>query len=770
MKFSHGVWTLRDGVTQTPVARVHEHEFEDGTLLLRCVNRHEPKANINNYGFTIRISSPFEGAIRVRVQHRTGRVQRGPDFELAEGSFTGAFEEREDELVYRSGSLRLEIGRKPFKLAFFDGERALTSSRDNQLATLNVAGDRDYTMQRLSLGVGEYVYGLGERFGQLVKNGQSISIWNEDPGTGTDLAYKSIPFYLTNRGYGVFVNHPGRVDFEVATERVSSVQFSVPGGDLDYFVFSGEPKEVLEKYSRLTGRPPLPPRWSFGLWLSTSFLTDYDEKIVGSLIDGMAERKIPLSVFHFDCLWMKEHHWCNFEWDKDKFPDPKAMLTRLKQRGIKICVWINPYVAEFSKLFAEGRDAGYFVKDARGDVYQRDDWQPQIALVDFTNPDAVKWYKDKLRALTAMGVDCFKTDFGERIPADAAYFDGSDPERLHNYYSYLYNEAVYSLLEEERGKGDAVVFARSATAGGQKFPVHWGGDCDATFESMAETLRGGLSFGLSGGAFWSHDISGFNATATPELYKRWVAFGLFSSHSRLHGGHTYRVPWVFDEESVDVLRHFTRLKMRLMPYVWAQAVQAHLRGTPVQRAMVLELPNDPAAATLEAQYFFGDSLLVAPVFEPDRSLRYYVPAGRYTDFETGKVLEGGRFYEEREVSPFRLPILVRPGTLLVLGQHEEGPEYDFSQNLTLELFELADGASARAEVFDEKGELAASFEAERRGKTLRFQAKGGRDLRVRVRGIELAGSPEGGTVIESNELGTLLSWDSVSRALVLPVA
>ncbi len=769
MRFSHGVWTMREGVTPTVVARVHEHDFKDGELVLRCVNRHQPKANINNYGFTLRLSSPLEGVIRVHLTHRSGRARRGPDFELSNGSYGGARAEVDGEkLVFRSGTLRAVVEKNPFSLAFYDGERLLTRSKENQLAMMEVAGERDYLMQRLSLGVGEYVYGLGERFGQLVRNGQSVSIWNEDPGTETDLSYKSIPFYLTNRGYGVLVANPGRVDFEVATERVSAMQFSVPGSELDYYVFQGpDPKGVLAKYTALSGRAPLPPLWSFGLWLSTSFLTDYDEKIVGGLIDGMAERQIPLSVFHFDCLWMKEHHWCDFEWDGQKFPDPPAMLARLKARGIKICVWINPYISEFSKLFTEGRDKGYFVRDRNGDVYQRHDWQPQIALVDFTNPDATHWYREKLRALLEMGVDCFKTDFGERIPSDAVYRDGSDPERMHNYYAYLYNRAVFSLLEEERGVGDAVVFARSATAGSQKFPVHWGGDCDATFESMAETLRGGLSFGLSGGAFWSHDISGFNATASPTLYKRWVAFGLLSSHSRLHGASSYRVPWVFDEESVDVLRHFTRLKMRLMPYVWGAAVQASERGLPLLRAMALEYPADPATQALETQYLLGDSLLVAPVFEPSGDVRYYVPEGRWVDFESGDVKAGGRWYVEPNVSVFRIPLLVKPGTLLPVGKVEDRPEYDFLAGLRLELFELENGAQARAAVHDASGRVCGEFRAVRQGKRLELTASAGSDLTVLVRGASVVSNISNGTKIEAGRLGTLVAWDSPTKPLSL---
>ncbi len=288
---------------------------------------------------------------------------------------------------------------------------------------------------------------------------------------------------------------------------------------------------------------------------------------------------------------MKAFHWCDFTWDERCFPDPAGMLQRLKANGLHICVWINPYIAQRSALFDEALAGGYLLKRPDGSAWQTDQWQPGMGIVDFTNPEARRWFQDRLRPLLEMGVDTFKTDFGERIPTDVAWFDGSDPVRMHNYYSFLYNRTVFELLREVRGEGEAVVFARSATAGGQQFPVHWGGDSTASFESMAESLRGGLSLGLSGFGFWSHDIGGFENTASAKedkhtysavykqtasaaVYKRWCAFGLLSSHSRLHGNSSYRVPWNYDEEAVQVLAKFTRLKCSLMPYLFAAACRS----------------------------------------------------------------------------------------------------------------------------------------------------------------------------------------------------
>lgn len=386
-----------------------------------------------------------------------------------------------------------------------------------------------------------------------------------------------------------------------------------------------------DTYTALTGRPALPPAWALGLWLTTSFTTDYDEATVGRFIDGMAERGIPLSVFHFDCFWMRAYQWCDFDWDAETFPDRAGMLARLKERGLRVSAWINPYIAQKSELFEEAMRAGHLVRRADGSVWQWDLWQPGMALVDFTSPAARDWYTGKLRTLLARGVDCFKTDFGERVPTDVVWHDGSDPERMHNYYTHLYNQAVFDLLREVRGEGEALLFARSATAGGQQYPVHWGGDCDSHFGAMAESLRGGLSLGLSGFGFWSHDIGGFEGAPTPTVFKRWVQFGLLSSHSRLHGSKSYRVPWDYGEEAVEVTREFTLLRNRLAPYLQRAAQQAHTTGVPVMRAMVLEFPDDPTAAVLDRQYMLGEDLLVAPVFTDDGTVEYYgspAPAGR----------------------------------------------------------------------------------------------------------------------------------------------
>jgi alpha-D-xyloside xylohydrolase len=718
MKFTDGYWEIRKGCTPHFAVQVHEVEADASSLTVYAPTRRLTHRGdtLSQAVLTVRYSSPLENVIRVQAWHNKGVRPTGPRFELYPGPDPVIrVEDSAQAASLTSGGLAVRVDKGGnWKVDFLGDGKPVTSSGWRALGFVDAPEGR-FIHEQLNLGVGELVYGMGERFTSFIKNGQVVDIWNEDGGTSSEQSYKNIPFYLTNRGYGVFVNHPERVSFEVASEKVERVQFSVPGESLDYFVIYGPtPKEILERYTALTGRPALPPAWSFGLWLSTSFTTNYDEQTVTGFIRDMAQCGIPLHVFHFDCFWMKEFNWCDFQWDKRCFPDPAGMLKRLKEHGLHICVWINPYIAQRSILFDEAVEHGYLLKRPNGDVWQWDQWQAGMGIVDFTNPEACRWFQDKLRALLEMGVDAFKTDFGERIPTDVVWHDGSDPFKMHNYYSYLYNKTVFDLLKEVRGEGEAAVFARSATAGGQQFPVHWGGDCTATFESMAESLRGGLSLCLSGFGFWSHDIGGFEQTATADVYKRWSAFGLLSSHSRLHGSTSYRVPWVYDEEAVDVLAKFTKLKGSLMPYLFNTARQAHERGLPMLRAMLLEFPDDPACDTLDLQYMLGDSLLVAPVFREDGVASFYVPAGRWTSLMNGTTLEGPGW--KREAHDFMsLPLLARPGSVIPFGSRTDRPDYDYSDGVTLNAYELPDGADVTVEIPDTLGRVVTTFRVTRQG-------------------------------------------------------
>lgn len=588
MKFTNGYWMIRDGVDALYAREAYELAADATTESLNVLaptsvvrGRYD---TLNLPTFNVDITTPAEGVIRVCAEHWQGATEY-PGFPLnadepgnrdyvtvqANGNGDGEVGVNGADVTLTTGGLTVKVVKgAPWNLTFIgeDG-KVLTESAGKSLGRFKLGAESNVTAQpvsefgvtmdgsardesdvfiaiQLHLSVGEDVYGLGERFGAYVKNGQSVDIWNEDGGTASEQGYKDIPFYMTSNGYGVLVNNRGHVSFEIGSENT--------------------------------------------------------EATINSFIDGMAERDIPLAAFHYDCYWMREFHWCDFEWDKRFFGDIESTLKRLHE------------------------DKGYLVRKPNGEVWQTDFWQAGMGLVDFTNPAAREWFKDKVKALLNQGVDAIKTDFGERIPRDVVWYDGSPKLSMHNWYTQLYNQAVFEAIEETYGKGNACLYARSATVGGQQQPVHWGGDCESTFNGMAQSLRAGLSLTSSGFGFWSHDIGGFEgAFPDPAVYKRWVAFGMLGSHSRLHGSTVYRVPWLFDEEDekngvalvpgqtvVDVVREFTKLKLELMPYVYQLGLQPHVNGTPVMRSMFVEFPDDPACRTLDRQYMFGPSMLVAP--------------------------------------------------------------------------------------------------------------------------------------------------------------
>lgn len=603
MKFTNGYWMIRDGVDALYAREAYELAADATTESLNVLaptsvvrGRYD---TLNLPTFNVDITTPAEGVIRVCAEHWQGATEY-PGFPLnadepgnrdyvtvqANGNGDGEVGVNGADVTLTTGGLTVKVVKgAPWNLTFIgeDG-KVLTESAGKSLGRFKLGAESNVTAQpvsefgvtmdgsardesdvfiaiQLHLSVGEDVYGLGERFGAYVKNGQSVDIWNEDGGTASEQGYKDIPFYMTSNGYGVLVNNRGHVSFEIGSENT--------------------------------------------------------EATINSFIDGMAERDIPLAAFHYDCYWMREFHWCDFEWDKRFFGDIESTLKRLHE------------------------DRGYLVRKPNGEVWQTDFWQAGMGLVDFTNPAAREWFKDKVKALLNQGVDAIKTDFGERIPRDVVWYDGSPKLSMHNWYTQLYNQAVFEAIEETYGKGNACLYARSATVGGQQQPVHWGGDCESTFNGMAQSLRAGLSLTSSGFGFWSHDSGGFEgAFPDPAVYKRWVAFGMLGSHSRLHGSTVYRVPWLFDEEdekngvalvpgqtAVDVVREFTKLKLELMPYVYQLGLQPHANGTPVMRSMFVEFPDDPACRTLDRQYMFGPSMLVAPVFTYSGEVSYRFRCG-----------------------------------------------------------------------------------------------------------------------------------------------
>ncbi|EED84172.1 hypothetical protein POSPLDRAFT_107258 [Postia placenta Mad-698-R] len=652
MRFNDGFWLLKNGVkAHHGLQVVQATQDGDGYNLQVSTKpiRHRGDT-LAGPVLSVRVHSPTEGVIGVRIDHFR-HIDPTPNFSLFPDDPpvpSATLTKRDASWSLATGDLSAEIAENPYTITFRSPSRVLTS-----------AGFKHQGIYDLNLSPGELVYGLGEQFGAFVKNGQSVSVWNQDGGTSSEQAYKCVPFYITNRNYGVFINHPGEVEVEVGSEKVSRVGVSVAGESLEFFVIYGPtPLEILERYTRMTGRPALLPSWTFGLWLSTSFLTSYDDKTVSSFLQGMQDRNCPVRVFHLDCFWMKQYEWCSFTFDPDNFPNPRGYLSDIKRKyDVKICVW--------------------------------------------------------------------STDFGERIPhASVVFHDGSDPMRMHNAYAVIYNEMVFRVLERRFGKGEAVVFARSASAGGQRY--HWGGDCESTFEAMAETLRGGLSLTTSGFAFTSHDIGGFEGHPPPEIYHRWVAYGLFSSHSRLHGSMSYRVPWHYGEEAAAYMARFLDAKHRLMPYLYNLALKARTHGHPLQRAMFIEFPSDRTTHTLDRQYMLGPSLLVAPVFVPQgEDTEYYVPAGRWTSFFHPQRFIQGPIWVQEAIPLDEIPVWVRPGTILCLGPRGVGrPDYDYAKGLDVQLYELEDGQKVETEVPTGTGtEIAGIITAEKRG---------GQEVRVKV--------------------------------------
>lgn len=494
----------------------------------------------------------------------------------------------------------------------------------------------------------EHIYGLGERFTEFDKRGQSIRMRNFDTlGCRDYNAYKNIPFYVSTYGYGLFIHDHSIYDFEVGSRSVSSISIRVPGSQMEYFVILGEtPKKIISSYMELTGPAVLPPDWSFGLWYSTGFKGNSRNNVEEDA-RKFKELDIPYNVMHFDCYWLREDMWCDFVWDDIQYPNRAEMIQELKKQGIRICLWINPYITEISDMFAQGKANGYLVKRQDGSVYTADLWHgllPWCGIVDFTNPDAVKWYQDKVAALLYEGVDMLKTDFAEDIPEDSLFFNGMQGERMRNIYSRLYNDAVFNITKKIKGEDNGIVWARSGCAGMQKYPVCWSGDPPSSYEGMAATLRGGLSLAMSGVPFWSHDMGGFYGNVSEEILIRWSQFGLFSSHSRLHGTST-KQPWAYGSRVLTIMKKFIDIRYELMPYILETAKRCVKESVPFIRPLIMEHPEDLTARMIWDQYYFGEDMIVCPVFGGDMAKRrLYLPEGNWTDYLTGKVYEGRRWY------------------------------------------------------------------------------------------------------------------------------
>jgi alpha-D-xyloside xylohydrolase len=523
----------------------------------------------------------------------------------------------------------------------------------------------------------EHYYGFGEKFSSLDKRGQRLEMWNYDAfGSNSERAYKNVPFFISSRGYGIFVDSISRVNFDIGCSNHSVIMIMVPETALDYyFITAPDIKEIISRYASLVSFPILPPKWAFGLWMSSGFQKDNEEHVL-ERATMLRQMKIPCDVMHLDCYWQRHGLWSEMLWDGEMFPDPERLIRCLHDLHYRVCLWINSYIGSESSVFKEGDEKGYFLKRADGSTYVADLWNgyhPPVGIIDFTNPDACDWFRSLLKPLLEQGVDVFKTDFGEGVPPDAVCWNGMTGEYIHNYYTLVYNDLVAQVTSEVTG-GAGLVWGRSTFAGGQRHAAQWSGDVNCTFPGLATTIRGGINFGLCGHAFWGHDIGGFHRTPTPEVYARWVQFGAFSPMARAHGMSS-RLPWDFGEDAVRIFFDYMHLRYSLMPYIYTYAIEASRTSLPIMRAMVMEFPDDPVTYSLDLQYMFGKELLVAPIFNSDGVRSIYLPSGKWIDYWSHEVLTGPMTRWVKAPLDV-LPLYVRDGSLIPTAQPGEYMDED----------------------------------------------------------------------------------------------
>lgn len=508
----------------------------------------------------------------------------------------------------------------------------------------------------------EHFYGFGEKFGTLDKRGQAIQLWHANAtGNTWPLSYKNVPFFISTRGYGLFINSAYPIQYHMGDLSHTRYSMHLQHDLLDYyFIYGPSIKQILPRYTSITGAPALPPLWSFGLWMSRMSYNAQGQ--VEEVADALRANDIPCDVIHIDTDWFARP-WANdLTFSPERFPDPAAMIARLREQGFRLTLWQLPYIATDSKLYAEGVANGYFAKQADGAPYHINGFFGQTAVIDFSNPDAVAWYQSKFAPLFDMGVAAIKTDFGEGAPPDAHYA-GADGLEMHNLYPLLYNRAIFEATRQHTGEG--IVWGRSVYAGSQRYPVHWGGDPASLWEDLGNLWHGGLGLGLCGFPFWSVDIGGFAGTPSPELYIRWAEAGLFVTHPRAHGP-IHREPWAFGEQALTIFRKFAKLRYRLLPYVWSSAVQSVETSLPVMRPLVLDWQDDPTTATIDDQWLFGEWLLVAPILDERNYRQIYLPAGRWFDFWSAEGIDGPRWIT-RHAALDDLPLYVRGGAILPLA-------------------------------------------------------------------------------------------------------
>ena len=573
-------------------------------------------------------------------------------------------------IVYKNNNGSLEIQKYPFRIVLRDGQgKLLTQTRhiiDNDSTQVKLlpfnfikrGSDNSRSINPvLMLSPNERIYGCGESFTSLNKVGQKVQISVVDPqGPETDGMYKPVPFYFSNRGYGIFMHTSAPTTADFGASYIGAQRLFMGDETMDFFIFFGEPKDVLNAYTDVTGKSPMLPLWTFGTWMSR--ITYFSQEEGLDIARKLRANKIPSDVIHFDTGWFGVDWQCDYEFAKDRFKDPVAMLKSMKKDGFHTCLWQLPYFTPKNRYFRELVDGGMAVHNGNGTLSYED------AVLDLSNPKTVAWYQGKIANLIKQGVSAIKCDFGEAAPYDGIYASGKTGFYEHNLYPLRYNKALWQAVRDNTPDHEGVIWARSAWAGSQRYPLHWGGDA-ATNEigsvGMLGDLRGGLSFGLSGFSFWSHDMGGFVTKSPDDLYRRWLPFGFLSSHTRAHGAPPTE-PWLISESFTKAFRQSAEMKYKLMPYVYAQAKDCSERGLPMVRALLVEFPDDPGACFVEDEYMFGSQILVAPMLETGKSRTVYLPRGKWIDYQTGKVYEGG--YQTIPTAEIPCVILVKDGSLI----------------------------------------------------------------------------------------------------------
>ncbi|WP_324760462.1 alpha-xylosidase [Haloarcula montana] len=719
------------------VAAVSEYEVDGQTVRFDCeIDAPEPVTD-RTVPVTLTVYDPrtFRFELLANPETHTDSEYPPVETDAVETDVALDIAESDGTLTVDTGALSITVGLDEWSFAVVDADTGETVFEE-QRADPDVFGrqrvdalgftqeeinhnprrvDRTGTSFRLS--PDEKIYGAGEQFVEFDRRGRELDLWHQEPlGTETERAYKNIPFHLSTNGYGLLLDTTARVHYDFGKTSTASGTMSVADDDFSFVFFYGpEFRDILQRYTAVTGRPSRPPKWSFGTWMSRLGYESREE--LEAVAARLREEEIPSDVLHLDPFWMRANKSTDLEWDTEQFPDPEGMIAELREDDFRLSLWEHPHVPVGTEAFDEGVSEGYFVTDGTGDAYVMDNTcqgDYRGALVDFTDPDAVEWWKAKHHRLLEQGVAVFKTDYGEYVPEDAVFANGRSGKTMHNLYPYLYNEAVYEAVGEVNGPEEAVVWGRSAWTGSQAFPMHWGGDPQTSWNGMSAALRGGLSASLSGIAFWSHDIGGFRGTPDDDVYTRWAQFGLLSSNSRCHGT-TPREPWEFGEQALDIFREYARLRYRLLPYLYTYAEVAARTGLPVVRPLVLEYQDDPTVHRMDTQYLLGEDLLVAPVFEDSGTRSVYLPEGEWRDYWTGQRHEGGRTVDV-DVSIDEMPVFVRAGSVLPEREPTQSVQPGTPAELELDAT-LADGHAA-GRFYDADADALVEFTVEAGGDTL----------------------------------------------------